>query len=191
MAPFTVAEAAAAVRAGLLVGTPTDTVYGIAADPNRRSAMKLLMSLKGRSPGHPIALLAADAEQAGELCVITDRARSLALEHWPGPLTMVMRATPGLPEWIGDPDRGTVGVRVPDHPVALDLLRRTGVLAVSSANRTGEAPAVDDERAREIFGDEVAGYLAGRGSADSASTVLDMTVEPPVVLRPGPIVIED
>ena len=154
------------------------------------SATDRLIALKGRDPAQPIALLVADIGQAGELAVITETARALATHHWPGPLTMVMRAADGLPDWIGDPERGTVGVRVPDHPAALDLLARTGALAVSSANRTGAPPAVNDVEARYIFGNEVAGYLVGEGQAGLASTVLDLTVEPPVVLRQGPVEVE-
>jgi tRNA threonylcarbamoyl adenosine modification protein (Sua5/YciO/YrdC/YwlC family) len=189
MHPFTVLEAVVALNAGRLVGVPTDTVYGIAADPWSRRGMSSLFDLKGRGPEHPVALLVADLEQARELCVITERARALAEQHWPGPLTMVLEAARDLPDWIGDQARGTVGVRVPRHPVALELLERAGSLAVTSANRTGEGPAVSDGEAREVFGDAVTGYLAGAGSAGMASTVLDVTVQPPVVLRPGPITI--
>lgn len=189
MPPFSVRDAVEALEAGLLVGIPTDTVYGIGADPGNPAAMNGLIALKGRPPDQPVALLVADIRQAGELAVITHPARQLAARHWPGPLTMVMEAAGGLPDWIGDPDRGTVGVRVPDHPVALDLLGRTGALAVSSANRSGEPPAVNDLQARDLFRNDVAGYLVGEGHAGLASTVVDLTVEPPVVLRQGPIAI--
>ncbi|MGI9610091.1 MAG: L-threonylcarbamoyladenylate synthase, partial [Acidimicrobiia bacterium] len=104
-----------------------------------------------------------------------------------GPLTMVLEAARDLPAWIGDQARGTVGVRVPQHPVALELLTIAGALSVSSANRSGEAPAVGDEDARAVFGDSVVGYLAGEGGAGTASTVLDVTVEPPKILRAGPV----
>jgi tRNA threonylcarbamoyl adenosine modification protein (Sua5/YciO/YrdC/YwlC family) len=135
-------------------------------------------------------LLVADLQQARELCVISDRAQRLADRYWPGPLTMVLEAARDLPAWIGDQARGTVGVRVPQHPVALELLSIAGALAVSSANRGGEAPALGDEEARGVFGDAVIGYLAGVGSAGTASTVLDVTVDPPQVLRAGPLTIE-
>ena len=187
MHPFTVLEAVVALNAGRLVGVPTDTVYGIAADPWSQTGMNALFELKGRGREHPVALLVADLEQARELCVITERARELADQHWPGPLTMVLEAARDLPEWIGDRARGTVGLRVPRHPVALELLERTGTLAVTSANRSGEEPAVSDDEARALFGDAVTGYLPGAGSAGMASTVLDITVQPPVVLRPGPV----
>ncbi len=187
MHPFTVIEAVIAINAGKLVGVPTDTVYGVAADPWSETGMKALFELKGRGPEHPIALLVADLEQAHELVTITSQAQRLADEFWPGPLTLVLPAASGLPAWIGDQTRGTVGVRVPQHPVALDLLDKAGTLAVTSANRTGEEAAIDDEQAREVFGDAVTGYLAGAGSAGTASTVLDATSDPPVLLRAGPV----
>jgi tRNA threonylcarbamoyl adenosine modification protein (Sua5/YciO/YrdC/YwlC family) len=188
MHPFTVLEAVVALNAGLLIGVPTDTVYGIAAYPWSEDGMNALFDLKGRGPEHPVALLVADLEQAHELCIITGEARALAKRYWPGPLTMVLEAAHDLPPWVGDQARGTVGVRVPQHPVALQLLRLSGTLAVTSANRSGEEPAVSDSAARAIFGDAVTGYLEGEGSAGSASTVLDVTLDPPVVLRQGPIV---
>ncbi len=183
-------EAVVALNAGRLVGVPTDTVYGIAAAPWSEEGMNALFDLKGRGSEHPVALLAADLEHAHELCVISGAARSLAKRYWPGPLTMVLEAARDLPAWIGDQERGTVGVRVPEHPVALELLNMAGTLAVSSANRTAQAPAVSDEEARAIFGDAVTGYLAGEGGAGLASTVLDVTVDPPVVLREGPVAID-
>ncbi len=187
MHPFTVIEAVIALNAGRLVGVPTDTVYGVAADPWSESGMNALFDLKGRGPEHPVALLVANLEQAHELVDITALAERLAAEFWPGPLTLVLPAARDLPPWIGDQARGTVGVRVPQHPVALDLLDKAGTLAVTSANRSGEEAAVDHEQALQIFGDAVIGYLEGAGSAGLASTVLDATVDPPAVLRAGPV----
>ncbi|MDH3606357.1 MAG: L-threonylcarbamoyladenylate synthase [Acidimicrobiia bacterium] len=187
MHPFTVLEAVVALNAGKLVGVPTDTVYGIAADPWSETGMNALFDLKGRGPEHPVALLVADLEHAHQLCEISAKARALASEHWPGPLTMVLPAATDLPAWIGDQARGTVGVRVPEHAVALELLNVAGALSVTSANRTGEDPAVSDEEARAIFGDAVIGYLAGAGGAGLASTVADLTVEPPAIIRQGPV----
>ena len=190
MHPFTVLEAVIALNAGKLVGVPTDTVYGIAADPWSETGMNALFDLKGRGPEHPVALLVADLEHARQLCVISSAARGLAAQYWPGPLTMVLEAATDLPAWIGDQARGTVGVRVPEHEVALELLNVAGALAVTSANRSGEDPALSDEEARAVFGDSVIGYLAGEGGAGLASTVLDVTVDPPEVLRRGPITLD-
>lgn len=191
MHPLTSYEAVVALNAGKIVGVPTDTVYGVAADPFSETGMKALFALKGRGKEHPVALLCADIEQAHELARINAQAERLAAKFWPGPLTMVMERVPGLPDWIGDSRGGTVGVRVPQHPVALDLLRTTGALAVTSANRHGEDPAISHEEAKSIFGDEIVGYLHGEGGAGTASTVLDVTVNPPRIIRPGPITLED
>lgn len=190
MGPFTVQDAVVALNAGRLVGVPTDTVYGIAADPWSKPAVNALFDLKGRDPEQPVAMLVEDLDSAGELCVITGQARVLAERYWPGPLTMVLEAAGDLPARIGDHAGGTVGVRVPGHPVTLELLQAAGTLAVSSANRSGEAPATSDDSARATFGDAVAGYLAGEGHAGPPSTVLDLTKDPPVVVRQGPIAID-
>jgi tRNA threonylcarbamoyl adenosine modification protein (Sua5/YciO/YrdC/YwlC family) len=185
-----VEEATKALKAGLLVGVPTDTVYGIAADPWSETGMRALYELKGRDPERPIALLVADLEQARRVCTVGGAARDLALRHWPGPLTLVTEAAVGLPAWVGDPKRGTVGVRVPDHPVARRLLTAVGAIAASSANRSGEAPAVNANEAARIFGEAVAGYLPGESRSGLSSTVVDVTVDPPLELRRGPIVVD-
>jgi tRNA threonylcarbamoyl adenosine modification protein (Sua5/YciO/YrdC/YwlC family) len=100
---------------------------------------------------------------------------------------VVVLRTPAVPHWAGDHDRGTVALRVPSHPVALELLRRSGPLAVTSANRSGEPPAIDAASARAILGDAVAVYLEGSSSGGASSTVVDLTGDTPVVLRPGPV----
>ena len=100
---------------------------------------------------------------------------------------MVPRAD-GLPEWIGRLESGSVGIRVPDHPVTLALLAATGPLAVTSANRSGSQPAANDRSARAALGERVAFYLEGRGAGGAASTVVDLTGSEPEVLRRGPVV---
>jgi tRNA A37 threonylcarbamoyladenosine synthetase subunit TsaC/SUA5/YrdC len=92
-----------------------------------------------------------------------------------------------VPSWIGDRTRGTVAIRVPDHPVALEVLTRFGPMAVTSANRSGAEPAADDVAARDALGDAVAMYLPGRGSGGAASTVVDLTGRKAVLVRPGPV----
>lgn len=187
---MTVDEAVEALKDGQLVGVPTDTVYGIAADPWSETGVRALYELKGRDPERPIALLVADLEQARRVCTLGGPARDLAERHWPGPLTLVLKAAVGLPAWIGDRERGTVGVRVPDHPVARRLLAAVGAIAASSANHVGEAPAVNHREAGRIFGGAVAGYLTGEGRSGLSSTVVDVTVTPPLVLRRGPIAVD-
>ena len=100
---------------------------------------------------------------------------------------MVVKPIVILSDWVGDDHLRTVGIRVPDHPVARELLERTGPLAVTSANRSGGKEALSDTEARRIFGEEIAVYLEGKCSGGTASTVVDVTGDQPVVLREGPI----
>jgi tRNA threonylcarbamoyl adenosine modification protein (Sua5/YciO/YrdC/YwlC family) len=180
-------EAAAAVRQGEVVGVPTDTVYGIGVDPVDFDAVEKLFDLKGRPAGKPVGVLVSDIEQALQLVDLSDEARELAVRCWPGALTLVARPKVVMANWVGDQQRGTIGVRVPDHEVARDLLARVGPMAVTSANRSGGDEAMDHREANAIFGDEVAVYIEGRAPGGAASTVVDTTGVELVVLREGPI----
>jgi tRNA threonylcarbamoyl adenosine modification protein (Sua5/YciO/YrdC/YwlC family) len=180
-------EAVQLLRQGEIVGVPTDTVYGLAVDPRLPSAAMALYDLKGRPEGRPMSLLVASATQARRIAMLPEAAERAAATHWPGALTMVVRWRRPLPEWVGDHERGTIGVRVPDHPVTLAVLDAAGPLAVTSANRSGEPPALDHEEAEVIFGADIAGYLEGASPGGEASTVVDFTVEPPRLLREGPV----
>jgi tRNA threonylcarbamoyl adenosine modification protein (Sua5/YciO/YrdC/YwlC family) len=179
--------AVAAIREGRIVGVPTDTLYGLAADPFRETALEEIFLLKGRPAAKPMALLVASIEQAMSLAMFTDHALDLADEHWPGALTLVLPRLDTTPEWVGDRRRRTLGVRCPDHPVALELLAASGPLAVTSANLTGGPSALDDGEARALFGDAVAVYLPGTAPGGAASTIIDLTEEDPLTLREGPV----
>lgn len=180
-----------ALRRGLVVGLPTDTVYGIGADPWQEAAVAALFALKGRPEVKPIPILAAEAGAVAGLAVLDGEALDAARRHWPGPLTLVVPRAPGLPSWLGDPSDDTIAVRVPAHPVALELLRRWGPLAVTSANRSGEAPAVDDRAAADVLGGGVAVYLPGVAGGGEASTVVHAVGPRLRIVRPGPIAEED
>ena len=180
-------SAADVIRAGGVVGLPTDTVYGLAVDPRNEAAVLRLFELKGRPADRPIALLAANAETAATIVQITPEARRMAQRWWPGALTLVLEPTEPLPAWVGHLDTRSVGVRVPDHAELRALLAETGPLAVTSANLSGTDPALGQRGAEAVFGAEVDLYLPGRCPGGSASTVVDCTTDPPVVLRPGPI----
>jgi L-threonylcarbamoyladenylate synthase len=119
-------RAVSVLRGGGIVGVPTDTVYGIAADPLQRDAVASLFAVKGRPGIKPIALLAAGLDQVDRVAVLQGGARESAGARWPGPLTVVVRRAPGLPDWLGDPVRDTIGVRIPDHPMMLALLGAWG-----------------------------------------------------------------
>ncbi len=178
-----------ALRSGLVVGVPTDTVYGLAVDPADSKAVERLFELKRRSRDMPVAVLGASFEQVDDLVAWHGDARALASEHWPGPLTAVVRASVPLAAGVGDDDRGTLAVRIPDHDLLRRLLERSGALAVTSANRSGAPPTLDAAGAEAVFGDAVAAYLPGSRTGGLASTVVDLTVIPPKVLRPGPVVL--
>jgi tRNA threonylcarbamoyl adenosine modification protein (Sua5/YciO/YrdC/YwlC family) len=179
--------ALAAVDNGELVGIPTDTLYGIAADPFNPDALDRIFIAKGRPGLKPLAILVANLEQAQQLAAFGDRGLELAEEHWPGALTLVLPKLKSVPEWIGDPARRTLGLRCPDHPVALEFLRESGPLAVTSANVSSRPAVLSAEDARELFGDDIAVYLEGEATGGQASTIIDLTQPAEWILRDGPI----
>ncbi|MGA7227056.1 MAG: L-threonylcarbamoyladenylate synthase [Acidimicrobiia bacterium] len=176
-----------AVRSGEVVGMPTDTVYGIGVDPLNEDAVARLFELKGRPEGKPVGVLAADISQALQLAEIEGAAHELARQFWPGALTLVVRPRVIMADWVGDTQRMTIGIRVPDHTVALDLLGSVGPMAVTSANLSGQADALDDREARMVFGSRVAVYLEGVSPGGQGSTVVDATGTELIVLRQGPV----
>ena len=180
-------EATAAVRNGDLVGVPTDTLYGIAADPFNEDALARIFEVKGRPGVKPLAILVADLEQAQTLAAFSDRAIELAEKHWPGALTLVLPKLTTTPDWLGDRARKTIGLRCPDHPDTRELLLAAGPLAVTSANVSGQSAVSDDESAKELFGPDIAVYLPGEALGDAASTIIDLTQPAEWVLRDGPV----
>lgn len=180
-------DAAGAVRSGEVIGVPTDTLYGLAADPFDQNALERIFTIKGRPGVKPLAVLVADLDQAQQIAAFSDRALDLAEEHWPGALTLVLPKLASVPQWVGQSERRTVGLRCPDHETALELLRVTGPLAVTSANISGQEGALDDAQARALFGDEVAVYVPGEAPGGISSTILDLTEPAEWVLREGPV----
>lgn len=180
-------EISDALSRGAVIGLPTDTVYGIAADPRHSVAVRRLFAIKGRSEGKPVGLLVADIEAALGMVDLPGYAVDWARSHWPGPLNLVGVARFELPEGVGDPARGTVGVRVPDLPTTREILTAFGPLAVTSANRTGEVETLDEIGARAVLGDLVDMYVAGECPGAVSSTTVDVTGPEPVLLRQGPL----
>lgn len=176
-----------ALRRGEVVGVPTDTVYGLAVDAYRPGGVAELSRLKQRASSHPVALLVATLDQAESVSPLGETARQLVADHWPGPLTIVCDLHPGLPDWLGDAARGTIGLRMPNHLVLLELLELAGPLAATSANLNGRQPALDANGAKAIFGDSVSVYVDAEAGGGESSTVVDVTTDPPTVLRAGPI----
>jgi L-threonylcarbamoyladenylate synthase len=182
------AAAALALRTGQLVVLPTDTVYGLAADAFYPSAVSSLLAAKGRGRDMPPPVLVGTVRAATALIEdLGPYGKDLIDEFWPGGLTIVCRASRTLNWDLGD-TRGTVAVRMPLHPVALDLLKETGPLAVSSANRSGSPAATTAAQAEEQLGDEVSVYLdGGPCEADVPSTIVDLTGNVPRLLRLGAV----
>jgi L-threonylcarbamoyladenylate synthase len=180
--------ATAAVLSGELVVLPTDTVYGIGADAFSAAAVTRLLAAKGRGREMPPPVLVGSIRAATALVdELGPYGQELIDEFWPGGLTIVCRAARTLSWDLGD-TKGTVAVRMPEDPIALDLLRETGPMAVSSANLTGSPAASAAAEAREQFGDAVSVYLDGGPSAAGlASTIVDLTGDAPRMLRQGSI----
>jgi L-threonylcarbamoyladenylate synthase len=185
------AAASAAVRRGELVVLPTDTVYGVAADAFSPTAIAGLLGAKGRGRDMPVPVLVSNFAMLDALVEsVPDNARALVDEFWPGALTLVLKHTPHLAWDLGE-SLGTVAVRMPADPLALELIGRTGPLGVSSANRSGHPPAVTMLDARLQLGAAVAVYLDGGPRAEPVpSTIVDLTGDQPRVLREGAIAAE-
>jgi tRNA threonylcarbamoyl adenosine modification protein (Sua5/YciO/YrdC/YwlC family) len=181
-----VRSAADSVAAGELVVLPTDTVYGLGADAFQPAAVAELLRTKGRERDMPVPVLVGSwATIDGLVTVVGERTRDLVEAFWPGGLTLVVKHAPSLNWDLGDAN-GTVAVRMPLHPVAIELLEATGPMAVSSANRHGEPPAQTAADARRQLGDDVAVYLEdGPAPGGVASTIVDVTGEQARVLRLG------
>jgi L-threonylcarbamoyladenylate synthase len=183
--------AAEAIDSGLLVVMPTETVYGILCKPDDPQATRRLFEAKHRPTGLNLPVLASTTDVAWEIGEPADVGRRLAQAFWPGPLTMVLgRTERSSPWWLGDRS-DSIGVRVPDHPLSLELLVRSGPLAATSANLSGQPTSDDAAELVRTFSEAVAvlvvlapGATPGSGSA---STVVDLTSGPMRLLREGAI----
>src|SRR4051812_4583061 len=185
-----IAAAVEAVQRGDLIVLPTDTVYGIGADAFKDWAVTSLLNAKGRGRQPSPVLVGSRHTLDGLVYSLPTAARDLVEAFWPGALTIVVEHASSLQWDLGDTG-GTVAVRMPLHPVALEVLRETGPMAVSSANKHGQAPAVTAADAREQLGYSVSVYLeAGECPDPVASTIVDLTRDRPKILRAGAIPIE-
>lgn len=181
-----VVAAVAAVRRGQLIVLPTDTVYGVGVDAFDADAVQRLLDAKGRGRDMPPPVLISSATTLDALATdLPGWATGLVERYWPGPLTIVCRQQPSL-RWDLGETQGTVAIRMPDDAGALELLERTGPLAVSSANITGEPAATDADSAGRMFGESVEVVLDGGPSVGTvASTIVDCTGDRPRILREG------
>jgi len=179
------------LKHGGTVVFPTDTVYGLAALPFNEDFVERLYVVKGRNSARAIAVLIGDVLELEKVSVSPSKsAKQLAEQFWPGPLTLVVPRHPNLPEVLAP--LPTVGVRVPDHPVALSLLGMTGPLAVTSANRSGRENTNSAQEAFEQLRGRVDLIIdGGRSPGGVPSTVVDCTSPDLKILRPGPISYDD
>lgn len=183
-----VSAAADAVRAGRCVVLPTDTVYGIGCDAFNNDAVATLLATKHRGPDMPVPVLVGSwVTIQGLVREFSETAKTLVEAFWPGGLSIVVPEAPSLPWNLGD-TRGTVLLRMPNQPLALELLQETGPMAVSSANISGNPPATTAAEAKAQFGDTVGVYLDGGPAAvGEPSTIIDISKPRPVILREGAI----
>lgn len=187
--PEAIAQAADLLRAGDLVGLPTETVYGLAADALNPEAARRIFAAKDRPADHPLIVHLPDAEQLPRWASsIPKEAIALARAFWPGPLTMILKRDPGVPDEVtGGQD--TVGLRVPAHPVAQALLKAfDSGIAAPSANRFGRISPTTAAHVQQELGERVAMILDG-GACEVGieSTIIDLSRSTPEILRPGAI----
>ncbi len=185
--PTAVLQAVRSLAQGMPIGIPTDTVYGLAVDPFRPGATDRIFAVKRRPRDVSLPLLVTGVEQALSVSTaVPGLALQLMERYWPGPLTLVIPALPGLGADLGDDDL-TVGVRSPDHPVPQALCAASGPLATTSANRHGEPPMTTAAEVDATFGDALPLVLDGGLCAGSPSTVVDCTGAEVKLLREGRI----
>lgn len=187
-----IAAAVDSVKRGELVVLPTDTAYGIGADAFQPEAVDALLGAKGRGRDLPVPVCVGSWDGLdGLVMVVTSVARDLVEAFWPGGLTLVVEHAPTLAWDVGD-SRGRVSVRMPLHPVALEVLASTGPMAVSGANRAGEPMPRTAAEAQEQLGYPVAVYLDGGPTGDPVpSTIVDVTGDVPRVLRLGAVSLDE
>ncbi|MED5816528.1 L-threonylcarbamoyladenylate synthase [Mycolicibacterium sp. 050232] len=183
-----IASAVSAVKGGRLVVMPTDTVYGIGADAFDSEAVGALLAAKGRGRNMPVGVFVGSWNTIdGLVYSVPPAARELIRAFWPGALSLVVTQAPSLQWDLGDAN-GSVMLRMPLHPVAIELLREVGPMAQSSANVSGQPAAVTAAQAHEQLGDKVEVYLdGGPAEQQAASTIVDLTGAQPRILRTGPI----
>jgi L-threonylcarbamoyladenylate synthase len=186
-APDTLAPAVAFLREGGIVAFPTDTLYGFAVDPGSAAAVSALFALKGRAAQAAIPFVGASTDQVRDWCGLSPLSRTLADAFWPGPLSLVCDAPAGLAPAV-HAGLGTVAIRVPDHPVARALALAWGSpLPATSANRTGEAAAVEAAELAGLTGPTLLVIDGGRTTGGPPSTIVDARRAPPRLVREGAI----
>lgn len=185
--PQLIEEVAAVIRGKGLIIYPTETLYGLGANPFDPEAVERLYRIKGREAGKPIPFLIKDLQMLETLVAdVPPLARQLIERYWPGPLTLIFRAKEGLPAPLRG--RGTIGVRISSHPIARGIVEAVDApLTSTSANPAGEGDLTDPQEIAQRFGDQVDLIVDGGQVPGVGSTVVDLTMTPPKVVREGMI----
>jgi L-threonylcarbamoyladenylate synthase len=180
-------KAAEIIKSGGVVAFPTETVYGLGANAYDEQAVKKIFELKGRPQDNPLIVHISKKQDVYIVArEVPEKAKVLIREFWPGPLTLVLPKNPSIPD-IVTAGLDTVAVRMPDHPIALKLIRLSGVpIAAPSANISGKPSATQPEHIKKYFGEKVF-LIEGKVKIGIESTVLDLTEDVPKILRPGAI----
>jgi L-threonylcarbamoyladenylate synthase len=182
-------EAVRAIQAGGVVAVPTETLYGLAADPFRAESVERVFAVKGRVAGRALPLMASDTDQViDRFGALPALGRQLASRFWPGPLTLLIAAPLSLAAGVAG-GTGKVGVRIPAHAVARALCRACGLpLTATSANISGAAPSGDPDEVERWFGDRIDVLVdSGRTPGGLPSTIVDVTGSAPLLVRRGAI----
>jgi L-threonylcarbamoyladenylate synthase len=188
--PSAITHAADILLRGGVVAFPTDTVYGLAALATDEEGIDRLYAIKGRQHTKAIAVLLSDVNELEAVAINpTNAALRLAYDYWPGPLTLIVPRHPRVPNNLAP--LPTIGVRIPDHPLALELLKATGPLGVTSANLTGRENAITASEVLDQLDGRIHLILDGGSTPGGIpSTVVDMTTKEPVILREGPVTLD-
>jgi L-threonylcarbamoyladenylate synthase len=181
-------EIVALLRDGGIIAFPTDTAYGLGCDPFNERAVDRLFRLKGRPETKPILLVIDSIAMAESISCPSEVFRALAKTFWPGPLTIIVKAKSAVPVNV-TAGTGTIGLRWPVAPVATSLIQRFGKpITATSANRTGQPSAITSDEIRLQFGDSLEAFIdGGLLPVRGGSTLLDVTTDPPILLREGPV----
>lgn len=181
-------RAAETILGGGVVAIPTETVYGLAADPFNADAVRRVFAIKGRGAEKALPLIAADLEQVAQAAVLSPVARRLAEKFWPGPLTLILERTDGLPEVLTGGAAG-IAIRITSHDVARALCTACKrPLTATSANRSGQPPSSRPDEVAAALGDDVDALLDdGVTPGGAVSTIVDLTGDRPALIRPGAI----
>ena len=187
---MSIKKAVDTLKNGGVIAFPTDTVYGIGADPFQSEAIQKLYTIKGRPKNKPIPILVGSYQDVENIAQnLPEMFFQLASQFWPGALTLIVEAK-GLPTQI-TAGGNTVGLRMPDHPIALKILQRFGPIATTSANKSNTAPATSKSQVERELGSLVDLIIdGGETNTGTSSTVIDLIKTPPKILRQGDIFIE-